>query len=82
MTVYVDRDGGGAISGVYAREQRAGQESLPPDHPDVVAFLNPPDPPPPVTTAEILDAMKQIADAAGLSTAQKSKLTALIARLA
>ncbi len=80
--MYVSRDNG-KVSGVFARPQPGyGEEWLDDGDPEVVAYLNPPDPPPPITTAEILDAMKQIATGAGLTTSQKSKLTALIARLA
>lgn len=34
---YVDRDAQGKICGIYAREQRKGQESLPEDHTEIVA---------------------------------------------
>ena len=37
---YVDRDANGNINGVYACEQREGQELLADDNADVFAFVN------------------------------------------
>lgn len=39
---YIDRDKNGKITGTFARPQRKGQESLPIDHLEIVAFNNPP----------------------------------------
>lgn len=40
---YVSRDERGAINGMFANKQpEFGEEYLPDDHPEVVAFLNPP----------------------------------------
>ena len=77
---YIEREGG-IIVGLLKWPRIDNQEKLPDDDSDVIVFRNRPEVVP-VTTAEVLDAMKQIATGAGLSTAQKSKLTALITRLA
>lgn len=36
--VWIDRDGGGMVNGVYAIRQYAGQEEVPDNHPDVQEF--------------------------------------------
>ncbi|MEE9366728.1 MAG: hypothetical protein V3W44_08585 [Dehalococcoidales bacterium] len=77
---YIFRNQSGEITGVARWPNYTDQERLPEDDPELVTFLNRPEKPP-ITKAEILDAMKQIATATGITTAQKSKLTALIARL-
>jgi hypothetical protein len=46
MAVYAERDDAGNITGVYANPQPGyAEEELPNDHPEVVAFINPPSPP-------------------------------------
>lgn len=50
---YVSRDEGGAINGTFAREQPGfAEEYLPDDDPEVVAFLDAADAPPPPSLAE------------------------------
>jgi hypothetical protein len=39
---FVDRDGSNKIKAVFARQQRANQEEVADDAPDVVSFFNPP----------------------------------------
>lgn len=43
----------GVITGLYACEQEGISESLPHNDPDVVAFLNPPQPAPPITKRQL-----------------------------
>ena len=39
--IFVERDKGGRVTGLYAnRQQGYAEEELPDDHPDVVAFTN------------------------------------------
>lgn len=54
MTVYVQRTEG-AISGVFANPQKGyAEEALSADDPEVVSYLNPPDPVPAITKAQAL----------------------------
>ncbi len=54
MTVYVQRTEG-AISGVFANLQEGyAEEALASDDPEVLAYLNPPDPVPAITKAQAL----------------------------
>ena len=75
---YVERDQDGNVTGIYALPQGFTTEQLPDDHPDVVDFRNQPDPPPPITTAEVVAALDEIATA--LPPASRAKLDALLAR--
>lgn len=54
MTVYVQRDDG-VVTGVYANPQAGyAEEALAVDAPEVIAYLNPPEPVPAITKAQAL----------------------------
>lgn len=55
--MFVDRNGNGRVTGVYFLAQHEGQEELPDDHADVVAYNNPP--PVMVTAAQIIRALDE-----------------------
>lgn len=76
---YVERDLGGAIVATYARPQPGrAEELLPDDNPEVVAFQNPPAPPPettPTTADDLERAMiaKGVVTVVDIETAKKTR---------
>ncbi|MBD9390117.1 hypothetical protein IB237_23230 [Agrobacterium sp. AGB01] len=52
MGYFVERTDG-AISALYANPQEGVTEVLPDDDPEVLAFMNPPEPPPPITKRQL-----------------------------
>ncbi len=67
------------ITASFSRIDEA-QESMADDHPDILAFLNPPAPPEPPTVSEALAAMDEIAAAVGLPAEDRKKLDVLLSR--
>ncbi len=80
MDRFIERDAKGNVSGVTRWPSSAGQESLPEDHPEVEAYLNRPAQSLPATPDEIVDALSEIATAAGLPAEGRKKLDALLSR--
>lgn len=78
---YVDRDATRRVTALYRRQQRRGQERLTEDDPAVAAALAPPKARG-VSPEEIVTALHQIAQASNISSADRTRLDALLLRLA
>lgn len=75
---WVSRHTDNTVNGTYHLKQPGyAEEYLDDDHPEVVAFRQPP--PPGITIVEVVTALDEIASA--LPPASRAKLDALLARL-
>lgn len=72
---YIERENGNVV-GLLRWPRTEGQESLPENHPDVMAFMNRPEPLDPYQ--ELLDALDEVA--AKLPPEERTKLDTLLAK--
>ena len=74
--MYAQRDKGGAVAGLVRWEHGDFPEMIAEDHPDVVAFLNPPEPPAQPTVEDAIEALDEY-----VTSGKRTKLDELKARL-
>ena len=55
---FISRDSGGLVTGLFNRRQFDGQEQLPDDHEDVVAYRTAPEPAAPLSAEELYDMLE------------------------